>query len=439
MRFSVRAAALVAGLMLLFAAPVSAAEPFDPDSLSLSAVNPGNDMVLSTTPRSITITFDDATEAAAALETIELTRAVSGKDLPPAGSAAVDGNVVSFPPPSLDAGTYVISWRTGGGLFTTEHRSVFSIGSPDTSVTGSDVMASSPLSWPVRVFGVALSLFAGLLFARRRHMSAAAAAVVATIAFSAAVLPSGWLPTLVAAPGLVALGVVAGAALMKSSASMLLISSSVALFGAMLVLLSGLVAGGVEAFGSIGWVAASVTTVGLTVLAVALSGVGFAAARRGASGGRAVASVVTVVALFAGVFSVVSDPSGGTVLGGRALQLNADVNGCLADGTTQDHRYCLEQLYTAKVETLGIPAALDDHAAQTKSNPSLRSYCHETSHAIGRAALRVLGSIGSAFETGFDVCDFGYYHGIIEGAGGSSDYEGFRTLVPTLCAELASS
>jgi hypothetical protein len=425
--------------LFLAAPPLSAAEPFDPDALSITAVNPGNDLVLSNTPRFITVNLDNKPQSAAALKTIKLIRAISGNEIPPAGTPTLNDNLLSFPPPSLEAGTYIISWRTGGLFFTNEHRSVFSIGSPDTSVTGSNITTISAISWPSRALGVILSLFSGFLIARRRNLLASLTSVFSLISFSFALLPSGFLPTLIAAPGLVTLGILVAIALSKSSASILLVFSILALLGSLLVILSGLLSAGIAAFGSITWVATSLLVIGLTLLAVAISVVGFAASRRGAMAGRALASVVTVAALFAGLLSVLSDPSGGTVLGGRALQLNANVKGCLADGNVQDHRYCLEQLYTSKVEALGVPAALNDLAQETKANPILKSYCHETSHAIGRAALRVLGSVGSAFETGFDVCDFGYYHGIIEGAGGSLDDEAFRTLLPTLCAELASS
>ena len=437
MRLRTFVVVLLAAFAALSAPAAVYADSVDPGQTSV--VQPGSNAVIVDTPRSITVRFDDPAAAQDGLGSVKLFRAKSGKEIPSAGAAKVTANTVEFPPPSLEAGTYVIEWTSGSGLTRTQHRSVFSVGNPDTSVTGAASTLSSPLSWPARGAGVLLALVGGVMLARRKYIAGATTAVLSWIAFSLAVLPSGWWTTLLAAPGLMALGLVSGAAAAKGSAKMLLALTGISFTGSFLVAGAGLLSGGGSAFGSLGWVAAVVVTVGTAALAVALAAVAFAAARRGAAPARSLATVVTVISLFAGLTAVVADPSGGSVLGGRALQLSADARGCLSSGNVLDQRHCLEQLYTLKVESAGVKSALEDLSGQARAIPQVRSFCHETSHAIGRAALRTLGSVKVAFETGFDVCDFGYYHGIIEGAGGDRDDTAFRKLVPTLCADLATS
>jgi hypothetical protein len=61
------------------------------------------------------------------------------------------------------------------------------------------------------------------------------------------------------------------------------------------------------------------------------------------------------------------------------------------------------------------------------------SECHHMSHEVGRVAWKKYGNMTDAFNSGFDVCDFGFYHGVVEGAGVALGRETFMSQVPTMC------
>ena len=62
--------------------------------------------------------------------------------------------------------------------------------------------------------------------------------------------------------------------------------------------------------------------------------------------------------------------------------------------------------------------------------------CHDLSHVTGRAAWAKYGNVAEAFNAGYDVCDFGYFHGIVEAAGAEMTPEEFKNRIPGMCGEL---
>jgi hypothetical protein len=111
---------------------------------------------------------------------------------------------------------------------------------------------------------------------------------------------------------------------------------------------------------------------------------------------------------------------------------------CLSGSNRLVIQRCLDEAYTATVRRDGVNTALEQLRTLFRTAPQARFFCHETSHAIGRESLRSNGDLAAAFADGFDVCDFGYYHGIVEAAAGHLDDAAFRAAVPELCGQLAS-
>lgn len=122
-----------------------------------------------------------------------------------------------------------------------------------------------------------------------------------------------------------------------------------------------------------------------------------------------------------------------------ATSTPADPSSCLAGMNRLATQRCLDEAYTAVARRDGVNASLEQLGKLFQTAPQARFYCHETSHAIGRESLRLNGDLAAAFVDGFDVCDFGYYHGIVEAAAGHLDDSEFRAAVPHLCGELASA
>ena len=169
----------------------------------------------------------------------------------------------------------------------------------------------------------------------------------------------------------------------------------------------------------------------LPLLALALVKLPRPAAKRTAT--AAAASLAGAVAV--GALGAVSVPPAQTVALDRTIEA---AETCLQGSNRLQTQRCLAQLYTSMVQQEGVEPALDHLLALTQQSGEAVFHCHEASHAIGRASMRSHDDIVAAFTDGYDVCDFGYYHGIVEAAADHLDDEEFRDAVPTLCAGLAS-
>ncbi|MFM7088576.1 MAG: hypothetical protein ACKOW9_03530 [Candidatus Paceibacterota bacterium] len=88
---------------------------------------------------------------------------------------------------------------------------------------------------------------------------------------------------------------------------------------------------------------------------------------------------------------------------------------------------------TQIVENKGVEAALQQ---VIKIRDARLGDCHALSHAVGRAAWSKYENIADAFNSGFDVCDFGFYHGVVEKAGMEMGLDEFIVKIPQMCAEL---
>jgi hypothetical protein len=66
-------------------------------------------------------------------------------------------------------------------------------------------------------------------------------------------------------------------------------------------------------------------------------------------------------------------------------------------------------------------------------NSGHASECHHLTHEIGRVAWKKTKDMYAAFNSGFDVCDFGFYHGVVEGVAIDLGRERFMAEVPAMC------
>lgn len=140
---------------------------------------------------------------------------------------------------------------------------------------------------------------------------------------------------------------------------------------------------------------------------------------------------------FAGV--AYSNPSSNEIIGGSVEPTVENVESCLDLDIYPSITACVQDYYDSLVTNEGTVTALNALAEDKFSIPGFLSFCHDASHAIGRASYKVEGSVGKAFETGFDVCDFGFYHGIIEGSSASFNDTEFSDFIKTVCNDLADS
>lgn len=151
------------------------------------------------------------------------------------------------------------------------------------------------------------------------------------------------------------------------------------------------------------------------------------------------AGVVMLVSFvgFTGGFYV--NPTPNVALGGFSEEKVLNVSECLQFDIFPKIEACIQDYYKDLTESKGTVEALNALDEDKVKIPGFLSFCHEASHTIGRAAYNVEGSVPKAFEIGFDVCDFGFYHGVIEGSSDKLTDDEFRSLIASLCSDLASS
>ena len=97
---------------------------------------------------------------------------------------------------------------------------------------------------------------------------------------------------------------------------------------------------------------------------------------------------------------------------------------------------CLIRYVRKNIATKSAESILTELAELRKSNKEFLTMCHGVTHALGRSAYVKYGSIAEGFKNGYDVCDFGYYHGVVEGAGRMLTDAEFVTKMPNFCNSL---
>lgn len=97
---------------------------------------------------------------------------------------------------------------------------------------------------------------------------------------------------------------------------------------------------------------------------------------------------------------------------------------------------CLIRYVRAKIATESAGNILAELAELRKTSKEFLPMCHGVTHALGRSSYVKYGSIEGGFKNGYDVCDFGYYHGVVEGAGRMLSDEEFEAKMPEFCENL---
>jgi len=405
-------------------------------------ITPENGELVLGTPERIVIAVPGEEEV-----TVELRRA-SGEPIAFTGETLRTAGSVRVTPPVLEPGTYVVTWSTPGGRTRT---SSFSVGEVDATLSGT-AQPGRPLALTAAAF--ALVLLAAGLAARavrrgRPGWPYAAAGSVAVVTAVALLLPLEGVGAI--AVGVLALAGVTGAALLAAwvldlraaaePADRLRATWPVGVAGtvalSLLVVASVLRALAADLFST-----AMLLTIlaGVLYLAALLPvlGVLVARARDDRSGGGMAAASLTVLGAVVALLLLAQ----GAPIEGRVAAVERETRSaasCLTGTNRLSIQRCLDAALVEQARSEGVNRALDTLRGLLALEGRARYFCHEASHAVGRASLRLNGNLADAFRDGYDVCDFGYYHGIVEGAAGGFDDATFLAAVPTLCEEFASA
>ena len=385
-------------------------------------VYPENEEVLSQTPEQVVIVSSNPAEVAVTLKRAD------GSVIYFTGEPVLDVDAVSLTPPVLEPGTYILTWQDGGSTET----SVFSIDRPDAEVA--ITKDSGTLGGLAAVLLLAGCALGGVLLGRKRLSVERGALLAVTLLPGAA---AGWLTlpgtgidtwvnvTLFSFGGLaVAAGAAAGS-LRDAPRSQRSAWAGMTMLGGLTLPVAALVFG-------------SGTASRISALACALLTVlgGLVATAQAARGRLHAIGILPVVAACLAVMALLTN--GGAQV--RMIEENtADASRCMSAGNRLEIQRCLEGSFVHIARTSGVNTALKSLEGLIKEQGQARYFCHEVSHSIGRTSLRLNKTIAAAFRDGYDVCDFGYYHGIVEGAAAGLDDEAFRGAVSSLCGEFANA
>jgi hypothetical protein len=385
-------------------------------------VYPENEEILSQTPEQVIILSDDP----AGVE-VTLKRA-DGSVIYFTGEPVLDADAVSLTPPVLEPGTYILTWKDNGSTET----SVFSVDRPDAEVAVTE--GSGTLGGLVAALLLAGCALAGLLIGRTR-LSVERGALL-----SVALLPgaaAGWLTlpgtgldtwvnvTLFSLGGLaIAVGAATGS-LRDASRTQRSVWAGTAMLVALTLPAAALIFGSGMLSRISGLAAALVTVLG-----------GLVATAQATRGRLQIVRTVPTLAACLAVVALLT--SGGAEI--RMVEENtADASRCMSAGNRLEIQRCLEGSFVGIARTNGVNSALKSLEGLIKEQGQARYFCHEVSHSIGRTSLRLNQTLAAAFRDGYDVCDFGYYHGIVEGAAAGLDDAAFRDAVSSLCGEFANA
>lgn len=380
---------------------------------------------------------------------IELRRA-DGTVIPFTGEVTRSPGIVVARPPVLEHGTYVIEWRSAAG----DGWSTFSIGKPDASIASNGRDARPAGLLVAGIMALLLALAAAARSGRRAGGTASSVTSRTQVVLwvFAGVLLTGSALLLSPPTGVVGAAVFL-AVLVGGTGALLLLAgltgtvtserqrtaTRIGICGA--ALLPVLVSAGIVR----NTLANPFAPASLLALAAALVLLGVALplavtallARREVGKGTARAAIIATTAAV-----VITAASAALPVAPRVETVTGETRPaatCLAGANRLQIQRCLDASLVATARDKGVIEALDTLKRLLGSESRTRYFCHEASHAIGRESLRQNGNLADAFRDGYDVCDFGYYHGIVEGAAGGFDDTTFLVKIPTLCEEFASA
>jgi hypothetical protein len=102
--------------------------------------------------------------------------------------------------------------------------------------------------------------------------------------------------------------------------------------------------------------------------------------------------------------------------------------------STEDVGGCMAVYFHRKVfKDKNARPALTELLKLTEDYPQTLDLCHNWSHAIGEASAWYNGSWEKAMANVFDVCHFGYYHGVQEGLAAVMETNVLKTNMLTMC------
>jgi methionine-rich copper-binding protein CopC/putative copper export protein len=107
---------------------------------------------------------------------------------------------------------------------------------------------------------------------------------------------------------------------------------------------------------------------------------------------------------------------------------------CMDPSSSTDQLLCVNRYFEGVVNSDGMSIALQEVSRRwQEGDPWMQTNCHSIGHKLGRMGFKIYQDIPKAFSAGSDPCDYGYLHGVIEGASADFSDEVLRREMTNLC------
>lgn len=107
---------------------------------------------------------------------------------------------------------------------------------------------------------------------------------------------------------------------------------------------------------------------------------------------------------------------------------------CMAPESATNQLLCVTRYFEGIVATKSMNAALVEVGERWREGDSwMQTNCHSIAHKLGRLGFRMFKDIPTAFSQGSDPCDYGYLHGVIEGASADFTDADLVAAMTTMC------
>jgi len=116
------------------------------------------------------------------------------------------------------------------------------------------------------------------------------------------------------------------------------------------------------------------------------------------------------------------------------LAVPTDYQQCAVISNDADKFLCAARYFENVAKTDSVAAAIKDFSSRWQGNDVwIQSNCHQLGHRLGRIGWLTYKDIAKAFAQGSDPCDYGYMHGVIEGASAQFDEAELKASMTTMC------
>lgn len=122
------------------------------------------------------------------------------------------------------------------------------------------------------------------------------------------------------------------------------------------------------------------------------------------------------------------------------LAAPASYEQCEKEENEADRFLCASRYFENVAETQSVAIAIKDFSSRWSGNDIwIQSNCHQLGHRLGRFGWLKYKDILTAFSQGSDPCDYGYMHGVIEGASAQFDEDELKASMATMCEVIPGS